>query len=107
MLSIAGSINIVTESASALNINRLSSLGNSTNNFGAEIPAYDPASRRLFVIGPNNRLDIADISNPAGPIRLPSIDLSSYGAGVNSVAIKNGIVAVAMEASQITNNGNI
>jgi len=110
LLSIAGSINIVTESASALNITRLSSLGNSTNaanNFGAEIPAYDPSSRKLFVIGPNNRLDIADISNPASPIPLPSIDLSPYGAGVNSVAIKNGIVAVAMEASQITNNGSV
>lgn len=110
LLSIAGSINIVAESASALNITRLSSLGNSTtaaNNFGAEIPAYDPASRRLFVTGPNNRLDIADISNPASPIRLPSIDLSPYGAGVNSVAIKNGIVAVAMEASTITNNGSV
>jgi hypothetical protein len=107
LLSIAGSINIVTESASALNITRLSSLGNSTNNFGAEIPAYDPASRKLFVIGPNNRLDIADISNPASPIRLPSIDLSPYGAGVNSVAIKNGIVALAMEASPISNNGSV
>jgi hypothetical protein len=110
LLSIAGSINIVAESASALNINRLSSIGNSTtaaNNFGSEIPTYDPASRRLFVTGPNNRLDIADISNPASPIRLPSIDLSSYGAGVNSVAIKNGIVAVAMEASTITNNGSV
>ena len=110
LLSIAGSINIVTESASALNITRLSSLGNSTtaaNNFGSEIPAYDPASRKLFVIGPNNRLDIADISNPASPIRLPSIDLSPYGAGVNSVAIKNGIVALAMEANPITNNGSV
>ena len=107
LLSIAGSINIVAESASALNITRLSSLGNSTNNFGAEIPAYDPASRRLFVTGPSNRLDIADISNPASPVTLPSIDLSSYGAGVNSVAIKNGIVAVAMEANPITNNGSV
>jgi len=110
LLSIAGSINIVTESASALNITRLSSLGNSTtaaNNFGSEIPAYDPASRKLFLTGPNNRLHIADISNPASPIPLPSIDLSSYGAGVNSVAIKNGIVALAMEANPITNNGSV
>ncbi|MCA2654251.1 choice-of-anchor I family protein [Microcystis sp. M061S2] len=107
LLSIAGSINIVTESASALNITRLSSLGNTTNNFGAEIPAYDPASRRLFVTGPNNRLDIADISNPASPITLSSLDLSPYGAGVNSVAIKNGIVALAMEANPITNNGSV
>jgi hypothetical protein len=40
LLSIAGSINIVAESASALNINRLSSIGNSKLNgfyFGSPI----------------------------------------------------------------------
>lgn len=110
LLSIICGFGAIAESASALNITRLSSLGNNTsdaNNFGAEIPAYDPASQRLFVTGPNNRLDIANISDPANPIRLPSIDLRPYGAGVNSVAIKNGIVAVAMEASPITNNGSV
>lgn len=110
LLLVMGGFAAIAESASALNITRLSSLGNNTNaanNFGAEIPAYDSVSQRLFVTGPNNRLDIANISNPTNPIRLSSIDLSPYGAGVNSVAIKNGIVAVAMEASPITNNGSV
>jgi hypothetical protein len=103
LLPIIGGFGVITESASALNISRVSSV----SNFGAEIPAYDPGSRRLFVTSPNNRLDVLDISNPANPITLPSIDLSTYGAGVNSVAIKNGIVAVAVEANPVTNNGSV
>jgi DNA-binding beta-propeller fold protein YncE len=93
--------------ASALNITRLSSTGTTVNPFGAEIPAYDPATRRLFVVSPNNRLDVIDISNPSSPIILPSIDLSLYGAGVNSVAVKNGIVAAAVEANPKTANGQV
>jgi LVIVD repeat/PEP-CTERM motif len=93
--------------ASALNITRLSSTGTTANPFGAEIPAYDPISKRLFVVSPNNRLDVIDISNPSSPIILPSIDLSLYGGGVNSVAVKNGIVAAAVEANPKTANGQV
>jgi len=65
----------------------------------AEISAYDPASRRLFVTNAEaNTLDVLDIRNINKPRRRFTVDLAPYGAGVNSVAVKNGIVAVAVEA---------
>jgi hypothetical protein len=64
---------------------------------GAEISAFDPASGRLFVTnGKTNQIDIVDISKPVRPRKVRSIDLAAKGAtGVQSVATKNGIVAIA------------
>lgn len=64
---------------------------------GAEISAYDPASQRLFVTnGKTNQIDIVDISRPERVKKVKSIDLASRGAtGVQSVATKNGVVAIA------------
>lgn len=66
-------------------------------NAGSEIAAYDKESKRLFVTnGATNQIDIFDIANPASPVKLGSADLSAAGAtGVQSVAAKNGKVAVA------------
>jgi len=69
----------------------------------AEIPAYDPTTRRLFVTNSNdNTVDVLDLSDPTAPTLVGSIDVSSLGGmatgGPNSVAVKNGIVAVAIEA---------
>ncbi|MDJ0715234.1 MAG: choice-of-anchor I family protein [Prochloraceae cyanobacterium] len=65
---------------------------------GAEIPAYDPISRRLFVTT-GSGVDILDISTPNNPTRISTIDILALGAGANSVAVKNDIVAVAVEAN--------
>ncbi|HSF41910.1 MAG TPA: choice-of-anchor I family protein [Thermoanaerobaculia bacterium] len=65
---------------------------------GAEIVAYDPDTQRLFVVNAEaNRLDVLDIRQPWAPVRVSSIDLSPYGGGVNSVAVRDGIVAAAVE----------
>jgi hypothetical protein len=63
----------------------------------AEIVAHDPISQRIFVANSIGRkLDIIDFSNPAAMTLFASIDISSYG-NINSVAVKNGIVACAIE----------
>jgi hypothetical protein len=63
----------------------------------AEIVAHDPASQRLFVANSiGRRLDIVDFSNPTTMSVTASIDISTYG-NINSVAVKNGIVACAIE----------
>lgn len=75
----------------------------------AEITAYDPLSRRLFVInGALASVDVLDLSNPAAPTLINSIAASSIGAGlaaINSVAVFNGVVALAIEANPKTSNG--
>lgn len=72
----------------------------------AEIVAYDPATQRLFSLnGANNRLDVLDISNPSNPSKVSEISLAGFGAVPNGVAVKNGIVAVAMEATPKTDAG--
>jgi len=65
----------------------------------AEISAYDAKTARVFVTNFNdNSIDVLDISNPTAPTFIFAIDLNPYGAGPNSVAVKRGVVAVAVEA---------
>ncbi|WP_319523796.1 choice-of-anchor I family protein [uncultured Desulfosarcina sp.] len=65
----------------------------------AEIVAFDPATKRLFVSNAEqDTVDALNIADPANPAQVFTIDLSPYGGGVNSVAVNNGIVAVAVQA---------
>lgn len=74
---------------------------NTTTEAAAEIVAYDKTSKRMFVTnGAVNKIDIIDISDIKTPKLVSQIDLSPYGTGVNSVAVKNESVAVAVQ------NGN-
>jgi hypothetical protein len=73
---------------------------------GAEISAFDPATTRLFTTNAaDNTVDRWDLSDPSSPQPLSAIDLSPCGAGPNSVAVANGIVAVAIEADPKTDPG--
>ena len=71
------------------------------NEGGSEITAYDPLTRRAFVINAvNGSLDVLDLRNPASPTKITSIDFEDQGLGFpNSVDVKNGLVAVALEAA--------
>jgi Ca2+-binding RTX toxin-like protein len=74
----------------------------------AEIPAYDPGTQRLFVINSNAAaIDVLDVSNPTNPTKIAQIDASTFGAGANSVAIKDGIVAVAIENETAQEPGQV
>ena len=74
----------------------------------AEIVAYDAGTERLFVINSDAvTVDILDVSDPTNPNRINQIDATEFGAGANSVAVQDGIVAVAIEASEIDGNGQV
>ncbi|MEM9450411.1 MAG: choice-of-anchor I family protein [Cyanobacteria bacterium P01_E01_bin.6] len=74
----------------------------------AEINAYDPDSQRLFVVNSDaTTLDVLDLSDPTNPTLIGSIDATSFGAGANSVAVKNGVVAVAIESDPSTDPGQV
>lgn len=87
--------------------------GFSTNQFdvsAAEIPAYDPASQRLFMVNAlAGAVDVFDLSDPENPTLIDTLDTNDVLAGsvVNSVAVANGIVAVAIEAPVKTNLGRM
>lgn len=74
----------------------------------AEIAAYDRSSRRLFVTNASaNSVDVLNIRNIRKPRLKFTIDLSPYGGGVNSVAVKDGIVALAVEAEVKQDPGSV
>jgi Ca2+-binding RTX toxin-like protein len=90
-------------------INLLSSY--STGAFaqsGSEIVGFDPSSQRLFVTNSADlTIDILDASDPTNLTKIGAIALSSFGGGVNSVAVKNGIVAVAVQATDVQSPGQV
>lgn len=74
----------------------------------AEIPAYDAQSQRAFVVNAQKgKIDVLDMRNPASPTHIGEIDATDIqpGATVNSVAVRNGIIALAIEASPKTAPG--
>lgn len=75
----------------------------------AEIAAFHARSERVFATNAEaNRLDVYDLSDPSSPVLAESVDLTPYGGGPNSVAVTNkGIVAVAVEATTITDPGTV
>jgi len=74
----------------------------------AEITAYDPGSRRLFVVnGSNGTVDVLDLSNPASPTKVSTLSVTALGAAVNSVAVHDGLVALAIEAAPKTSPGKV
>ena len=79
--------------------------GSSTST--CEIVVHDPVSQRLFTTSATaGYLDIINFSNPAAPTLVSSINMNTYG-GVTSVAVKNGIVAVASPNVDETLNGSV
>jgi hypothetical protein len=77
------------------------------SNSTCEIVVHDPASQRLFTISAvSKKLDIIDFSNPSNLSLVNSIDMTPYG-GITSVAVKNGIVAVASPNSNEQLNGSV
>lgn len=82
-----------------------------TGSYGvsaAEIPAYDPASKHVFVVNAlSGKIDILNLQIPATPTHLGALDAEAVlaGAEINSVAVNNGMVAVAIQAPVKTDPG--
>jgi len=78
----------------------------------AEISAYDPVTKRLFVLNngtllKNSRIEVLNLADPANLSLLTTIDLSPYAGGINSVAVKNGKLAGALQAVDKTQQGTV
>lgn len=75
----------------------------------AEISAYDPSTKKLFVVNNANgsKVDVIDLSNLPVITKLTTLDFSTTSGVANSVAVSNGLLAVALEATVKTDNGSI
>lgn len=63
-----------------------------------EVVTYDPATRTAIVNDANtNKLTFINMSNPSAPTFIRDVFLLAYNGAANSIAIKNGVVAVALE----------
>ncbi|WP_284653320.1 choice-of-anchor I family protein [Flavobacterium terrisoli] len=77
------------------------------NTSTCEIVVHDPVSQRLFTTSAiAGFLDIINFSDPTTPSVVTSVDMNVYG-GVTSVAVKNGIVAVASPNVDEALNGSV
>ena len=73
-------------------------------NGTAEITDYDPTTEQLYVVN-NNSIEIIDLSDPNNPSTVNAIDVTPFGDGAQSVAIKNNILAIAVANDVNTDNG--
>ena len=65
---------------------------------GAEILAYTPGTKRLFITGPP--LQFLDIANPISPTLVMTVSIEA-----TSVAIKNGIISTAVPTNPVQGLG--
>lgn len=72
-----------------------------------EIMAYNAKDQVVYSTnGSTNAIDVIDLSDPTNPTLDFSIDMTGYGAGVNSVAFKNGYLVGAVEANNPQADGS-
>jgi hypothetical protein len=72
---------------------------------GAEITAYEPSTQRAFVVNSGEGVvDVLDLMDPSMPTLIGSLDVSEdlgdkslAAGGANSIAVRNGVLAVAVE----------
>jgi len=66
----------------------------------AEISAYDPSTKKLFVVSNEGgaKVEVVDLTNYPTVAKL--ITLTYPGnAGINSVAVNNGLLAIALDGA--------
>ncbi len=78
---------------------------------GAEISAYDPSSRNFYVTS-GSGLQIVSAANPADLVAGAVIDFSAeafgaFGNAITSVAVSNGVVAVAVANASKSEPGRV
>ncbi len=65
----------------------------------SEIVAYDEDNEELYVVNARDAtIEILSIADPTNPVPVDEIDVGAFGGVANSVAVKDGVVVIAVEA---------
>ncbi len=75
----------------------------------SEISAYDPITKRLFTVSNESvpLVQVLDLSALPTLTTLQPINVSALGGVANSVAVSNGLLAIALEATNKQANGSV
>jgi hypothetical protein len=100
-------MSLSTTPTNALDIAVIGTLGLA----GAEISAFDPGSRQLFVTS-DGGLQVVDLSDPSAPALVTTLDFTAepFNLGstdITSVAVRGGVVAVSVLASDKAAPGKV
>jgi len=64
----------------------------------AEIVDYSAADKKLFVTNAETQMvDVIDVADPSNASKVSSIDFSEYADDLQSVSVKNGLLAIAVK----------
>ena len=93
-------------SVNNLTFSKIGTITNGTGDEGyAEISAYDPISKKLFIVNPKQtEISVWNMTNPSAPIAQSAISLPG---APNSVAVHNGVLAIAVENTNKQANGQV
>jgi len=74
----------------------------------AEISAYDPSTKKLFVVSNDGgtKVEVVDLAAYPSVTRLKTLSYPN-NAGINSVAVSNGLLAIALNGVNAQANGDI
>ena len=83
----------------SITLNHIASFSNGASaSNSAEIVAHDPVSQRLFIANSvAGKIDIVNFKNPSAATLITSILVTPTYGNINSIAVRNGIVAAAIE----------
>ncbi|MCW5242254.1 alkaline phosphatase, partial [Synechocystis sp. PCC 6803] len=96
-------------------VSLISKIGGFASSNGAEIPAFDPGTKRLFVVA-GDVIEILDLADPTNPVKIEDLALNfdgippGFSPVPNSVAVGKagtpsaGIVAVSLAIRDDLNN---
>lgn len=96
---------IVPENIASFSETAIIDLGGAT---ASEISAYDPSTKKLFVVSNDGgtKVEVVDLSAYPTVTKLKTLTYAS-NAGINSVAVSNGLLAIALNGVTPQANGDI
>ncbi len=74
----------------------------------SEISAYDPTTKKLFVVSNDGgtKVEVVDLSAYPALTKLKTINYPN-NAGINSVSVSNGLIAIALDGLDKQSNGDV
>jgi DNA-binding beta-propeller fold protein YncE len=86
----------------------LGTFDSGSGNAGAEVAVHDPATGRVFVTnGARQAIDVFSVSTLNPAVRAAPIATVDVGGDVTSVAVSGGVVAAAVAADPVTDQGEV